>query len=277
MKTSKPLQTALLLYVLVVLTPSMALAYSVLWDTSHGVADNGNYQPSGYYQTLAQHLGDNGFTVDTTADGFLVDDPAGYDVVVVCLPSAYYSAYTTAEVDRIVNFVNDGGGLLIMADQQNHPNANIQPIASEFGITLGPDDLQPFEVYSSQLDRSHPVFDGFGEDDQIFLYAATELSVSGPAFSIAQQEVTGKIIVAAAQHGRGRVVAIGDSTLWAVNPNIIDSYFYEANNPQFSVNTFAYLAIPEPGMLLLLGIGGLILLRNRRTARAEPPAGGKSL
>ena len=266
-KSNKSIQMWAVLILSVLLMPSTVFSYSVLWDTFHGVANGGNYQPSGYYQTLVQHLGNNGFTVDTTSDGFLVDDPADYDVIVVCLASAYDSTYTTAEVESIVNFVADGGGLLIMGDQQSHPNANIQPVASEFGITLGVSDVvgEPgpdyYNIYTSELDRSHPVFDGFDEDDQIFIYAAGELSVSSPAFSIAEQEVTGKIVAAVAQHGQGRVVALGDSSLWATDE--FWDYFHEADNPQFSLNTFNYLAIPEPATVLLLGLGSLILLRKR--------------
>ena len=258
MQDNKLIQIALILSVL--LTPSTVFSYTVLWDTSHGVANGGNYQPSGYYQTLAQHLGDNGFTIDTTSDGFVVDDPGEYDVIVVCLASAYYSAYTPEEVERIVDFVEDGGGLLLMGDQQHHPNANIRPIASQFGITFGPTDLEPWEVYTSNL-ADHPVFD---EVDTIFMYAATELSVSGPASPVAWQAGSGKIMVAVAEIERGRVVAIGDCTLWAVNPIVPDGYFYEADNPEFSVDTFTYLAIPEPVTVLLLGLGSLILLRKRR-------------
>jgi hypothetical protein len=262
-----------ILIVFVLLASTSAFSYTVLWDTSHGVYVSSTfggdgYQPSqnGYYHALAEHLGNNNFTVDTTSQGFLNDDPAGYDVIVVCLTSAFLSSYTSEEVDRIVDFVNDGGGLLIMGDLQTTPNANIQPVASEFGITLGlsnviSDRSNVYEVYTSELDLSHPVLDNFATGDEIFMYAAGELSVTGPAFPVVWQEGTGKTIAAVAQYGQGRVVALGDCSLWSwVEAH--DKYFDEANNRQFAVSTFNYLAVPEPATLLLLSLGA-ILLRKR--------------
>ena len=238
--------------------PSTAFSYSVLWDTSHGVAAGGNYQPSGYYQTLVQHLGDNGFTVDTTSDGFLVDDPADYDVIVVCLASAFDTAYTTAEVQAIVGFVNNGGGLLVMGDAQSSPNANIQPIADELGTTLGVSNLSPLFLYTSDL-IDHLIFEGI--DEGIYMYAAGDLTISSPASAAAWKEGTGEIIAAVAEYGKGSVVVLGDCSLWATGE--FWDYFHEADNPQFSVNTFEYLAIPEPATVLLLGLSGLVLLRKR--------------
>ncbi|MGB2806679.1 MAG: DUF4350 domain-containing protein, partial [Sedimentisphaerales bacterium] len=274
MQGSKLILIGAILILFVLLTPSAAFSYTVLWDTSHGVYVSGTfggdgYQPSqdGYYQKLAEHLGNNDFTVDITSQGFLTDDPAGYDVIVVCLTSAFYSSYTSAEVDRIVDFVDDGGGLLIMGDRLAAPNANIQPVASEFGITLGLSDVVSsppniYELYTSELDLSHPVFSDFTTTDQIFLYAASELSVSGSASPISWQEGTGKIIAAATQYGQGRVVTLGDCSLWSW-VETLEENFYESDNPQFAVSTFDYLAVPEPATLLLLGLGAA-LLRKRR-------------
>jgi len=269
MRGIKFVQMSAILILSVLLTPLTSFSYTILWDTSHGIANSGQYQPSGYYLALSEHLGENGFTTVTTTQGFLVDDPAGYDVIVVCLTSTFDSSYTTDEVERIVDFVDDGGGLLIMGDRQAAPNAHIEPVSSQFGITFGPDVVSSspnfYDVYTSELEFSHSVFSGFATNDEIFMYAASELSVTGPAFPIAQQEGTGKTIAAAAQYGQGRVVALGDCSLWSLSESVFNSwdYFHEADNPQFALNTFTYLAVPEPATLLLLGLGAAFLRKRR--------------
>jgi hypothetical protein len=265
MRGSKLVQMGAILILSILLAPSAVFSYTVLWDTSHGVYvsptfGGDGYQPSqnGYYQKLAEHLGNNDFTIDITSQGFLNEDLSGYNVIVVCLTSAFYSSYTPAEVERIVDFVDNGGGLLIMGDLQAAPNANIQPVASEFGITLGISDLTPTEIYTT-AHTAHPIFDGV---DEIYMYAASELSAQTPALPVAWQEGTGKTIAAAAQYGQGRVVALGDCSLWSW-VSIYEERFYTADNPQFAASTFYYLAVPEPATLLLLGLGTALFIRKR--------------
>ena len=226
--------------------------YRVLWDTSHGV--HYDYEPAGRYGSLVSHLGDHGFAVDTTTGGFLVDDPAGYHVLVVCVGSAWDSQYTSAEVLRITQFVADGGGLLIMGENTACPNPNVQPVASPFGVSLGLSDIEPYDTYTSQL-APHPVFDAV---DEIYVRAAGEISAAAPSIEVAWQEGTGKGLAAAARYGTGRVLMLADINTW-------DSDYYDlADNRQFSVSAFNWLAIPEPGTLSLLALGALALTRRRK-------------
>ena len=239
--------------------------YTVLWDTSHGVADESNgggYQPSGHYSDLEDllELPANGFTVNTTSLGFTDTNLAITDIAVVCITSAYNSSYSTTEADALASFVDAGGGLLIMG---SHPflnvgagNSNIQPVADEFGITLAASgDATVAGPYTLALE--HPVFAGFTETDHIYMPAAGEITIDENGFALAQ--MSGDIFIAGTNFGSGRVIALGDFNMFSQVPNV----FGQPKNPDFALNTFNWLAIPEPATILLMATG-FALLRRRR-------------
>lgn len=122
---------------------------NILWDETHGVYIN--YEPSGDFSSLSSLLSGLGFTVTTTAAGVNNVNLASYNVVVVSLGSSWYSAYTPAEVSALNTFVQNGGGLLILSDNTACPNANIIPLAQQFGITLGVSYLNDLDLYLTDL------------------------------------------------------------------------------------------------------------------------------
>jgi uncharacterized membrane protein len=186
-----------------------------------------------------------------TSQGVLTDDPAGYNVLVLCVGSAWTSAYTPAEVTRISSYVNGGGGLLIMADNPYTPNANLQPVATAFGITLG---LSMYNGIASDMPQDNPLVEGV---PYVQIYGAGAIEAALPSAAVLSNDVTGQTIAVMGTYGAGHVVAIGDSNLW-------DSFSYPDDYSRlFAVNTFNYLATPEPATLSLLTLGGLALLRRR--------------
>jgi len=236
--------------------PSVVNAYTILWDTSHGVASDlsNTFEPIGHYSDLTAALAGD-FTMSVTSTGFTTENLVGADVAVVNVGSANNSVYAQGEADILEDFVNGGGGLLIMSSNPWSQNANVQPVADVFGITLASSgDASFFQKYSSNL-AEHDVFEGFGESDLIYFKSGGELFVSDSISPVAWN--SSNIMVAAGEYGLGRVVTVGDLYVWAN-----ESYDLQGNR-QFSLNTFEYLAVPEPASIVLLSIGTLLLRRKR--------------
>lgn len=88
---------------------------------------------------------------------------------------------------------------------------------------------------------------------------ASKLTLSGSAVSIATG--FGQTAIAVSEYGLGRVVAISDSHLWKWD-YYSGGKFDLPDNQQFALNTFEYLAVPEPATLLFLGLGAVLLRRK---------------
>ena len=197
----------------------------VLWDLTHGV--HISYQPSGYYSTLVSVLSRKGYTIETTDAGILNIDLNEYDVLVICLGSAWDSAYTTGEVTAITNFVENGGGLLIMGDNTGCPNSNINPVSQAFGTTCGIGEIAD-TISNLAL---HPIFEGV---NQFETACAAEIDGVFPSEEVAW-DVSDRAAVTAATYRCGKVVTTGDINLWD------NSYISNADNQLFAENTFDWL------------------------------------
>jgi uncharacterized membrane protein len=213
----------------------------VLWDLTHGVYLA--YQPSGNYSSLVTTLGAHGYSVSTTATGLASVDLSQYDILVLCLGSAWTTAYTAPEVAIVSDFVASGGGLLIMGDNSGTPNSNLQPVATEFGTTLGGVGLgSPITNFSS-----HPIFDGISS---ISLTAGGALTAASPSLALAW-DGSANSAVNAAGYGYGRMVGIGDISLWA------NDHLAEADNSDFAVSVFEWLSFSQKRVMWDLTHGAI--------------------
>ncbi len=218
----------------------------ILWDTSHGIYVD--YSPSGVFQNLAQFLNGIGFIVDESSAGILNVNLDDYQIIVICLGSAWNSVYTADEVNKIKQFVESGGGLLIMGENTDCPNPNINPISHEFGTELGLSSLNPTDLYITNL-GSHPIFQGIST---IMMRAAGQISGAPPS----QEEAWtggGLAAVTVAEVNRGRVVVLGDVNL------MDDNYRSTADNQLFTENVFQWLGSESRFAVPAFSYTGLVM------------------
>ncbi len=202
---------------------------NILWDITQGVYND--REPSGYFSSLTSLLNSAGYNVMTTDAGVDNVDLSTYGVLVICLGSAWNSSYTTSEIDAISQFVNQGGGLLILGDNPNCPNENVNPLSEEFGISLGVSSIDPGDLYFSNF-SSLEIFDGINE---IYYRAAGEITVTTLAI-IEAFTPEGKGVIASNVFHPGRVLALGDYNCWG------NEYITNVDNQAFAENVFNWLS-----------------------------------
>jgi hypothetical protein len=209
-------------------TSAMAIAQvmepgdcAALWDTSHGVYLS--YEPSGYYSQMVSLLESQGYTVAATSDGFLDEDLGQYRILIVNALSSWDSAYSAEEVTAITNFVDNGGKLLIIADNAGCNPAHINPVSNAFGTTVGLSTIEDTpDIYLTNL-ATHPAFTGVSS---IYMRMAGEINAIPPSEIVAWDD-SGRPLLSVVEN---EVFIIGDGNLFE---NI---YFGNADNEQLALN-----------------------------------------
>jgi hypothetical protein len=221
----------------------------VLFDESHGEAWTvraevaAEMQPShpadSSYVRAAEALRRRDLEVATHASGPLTPDALeGADVLVIAHPSepawertvpgGGSPRLTSAELDAVEAFVRAGGGLVLLAEEEQAKYANnLAELAARFGIGIANDIVSDYERHHraphwilAELDHAHDGVDLLARVHEACFYRATTLTVADAAAArvVARTSPTSSVpgapLVVAAPAGAGRVVVVADSDLF---------------------------------------------------------------
>ncbi|MBN1348285.1 T9SS type A sorting domain-containing protein [candidate division KSB1 bacterium] len=224
-----------LLCAVILLSASTAFCQAkILFDATHGTL--ARYDGRTWFQDLQAELTSLGNTVSTTTDIGRAN-LTQHDIIVISVVTTYHSAYTAGEVNKIRNYVRNGGGLLIMGEMPFYLNDHINPVSEAFGITCGVSELSPRDLTITNIQRLHPIFQHVSE---IFFQIAGEVTASSPGTAVAWNRLGASAAVAVAEFGQGRVVVTGDAN-FCYTDMFGDTRLYDADNRQFIENIFEWL------------------------------------
>lgn len=271
-------------YTILAVDASALHAGRVFWDESHG--EDATVEKC---HRFVQELENNGFEVVPNAVSPITFKMLeGYDVLVIAGPyggDPLQYRFPTNEVDAIVNFVEQGHGLLEQSIMSNSAIETANQVSTEFGVTFRLPHVFDDTNYCSQEANpiiyemiDHPVTGGIR---QFILEEPGTFELSEGAYRIAWGDDDAYLVpptvvlpnppvVVGSNLGAGRAVFIHDGDLfqdWWLDG--IEGHGCLHDNLQLGVNTVHWLAIPEPCTISLLGTGVICLLaamwRCRRT------------
>ncbi|MDI6810555.1 MAG: DUF4350 domain-containing protein [archaeon] len=190
-----------------------------------------------------------GYTAERLTDGPITFDLLkNYKVLIIGWSSETFS---NSEIDAIVNFVENGGGLLLMAEgwswEGDIDELPLNQIAARLNYIINNDVItgewiEPGHVISLLTDiRTHPVTANVSA-----VHVVSGSSITGSGASEVVLSDDGKAVVIAGESGKGRFVFIGDSDVFSNIEYDRDEIIplNEADNEQLGKNAINWLATP---------------------------------
>ncbi len=214
-------------------------AHSEAWTIRPELA--GQMQPvhpgDASYARAAELLASHAFSVAANTaplDGGVLD---GADLLVIAHPSDPRWESTTgigspqltaSEVDAIQDYVRGGGGLIVLGEtEQDKYGNNVNDLLERFELRLRSDTVQDYEHCDGAPTWIHAELmdGGRGSDGDLLagvgaacFYRATTIESRNGARILARTHrsasVPGAPLIVASEHGKGRVVVLGDSDLF---------------------------------------------------------------
>ncbi|MEM1348562.1 MAG: DUF4350 domain-containing protein [Myxococcota bacterium] len=231
------------------------------------------YQGAHGFARLFDHLHDHGYPWTSIRETPLSTQRLeGFDVLFINLLHAERPDFTEDEIEAIIDFVEGGGGLFVIADHTNvyyhaeRANRFLVPMGVEISyhsaLDVGANSVSGLGWIAITDLADHPV--NAGVDMISFQTGGTLTKESNGViartspegwgdfwneedsggfygnWSIDEGEPVGSVPVAvAAEYGQGRIVVVGDQNVFG------DSWVHFADNFEHAVNAFEWLAKRE--------------------------------
>jgi hypothetical protein len=246
-------------------------------DGRNGFDSNTRLATGSGFDTFRSTIASLGHTI-LSRTSFNVGDLVGLDGLIIKQPFSSAAGFTSSEIMAIQSFVSAGGGLLVIAEggtgsESGLPSLNnlVAPYGGTFSSSVTSGTGLTITGFVS-----HPIRSGLtsiGVDSQ------RQLTISSPAIDLTTQ--SGDNDALAAVNGvpmSGNVVMLSDSSIWADAGSGSDRPITFGSNQLLlqNVTTFITTPIPEPGSLVLAGIGVVSIVgdggrRRRRVLKCGTP------
>ncbi len=224
---------------------SFVFATGVLFDAGHAqTTSNADWVINGAYSDFGQALG-RFFKVDQTTANLTPQLLQKYSVLVIPEPN---DPFTWEEQDAIVNFIKNGGGVFFIADHEgadrNRNGWDAVSIFDEFVTKIG------FEFEHDNMSQ-YPIEDVLkspitGGVNSIGEWNGSTIKLLSKDVYPAAELYTHQIYVAYGYYGKGRFVAIGDSSPFDDGSGVPGKELYDGwhtgDDSVLAVNTVYWLS-----------------------------------
>ncbi len=253
-----------LLFVGLLTLPSWAEPARILFDDTHGqTAGNAEWTIQGAYSEMVDTIKAGGFAVDSlkmvAADNKTITPEllAGYKGIILAEPN---NPYAKAEQEAIVEFVRNGGGAFLIGDHGGADRDNdgydavkaLNEFCPQFGFTFNGDFFYEAPV-SGTMNKEHPMMFGIRA---IGCWAGSTFTINrqlgAAAVGLIESRRKKAPYLVASQFGKGRVVALGDSSpfddgVGTGNNKLHDSYdSFIYSHPQLAYNAAEWMTGGTP-------------------------------
>lgn len=209
---------------------------------------------SGAYSDFGRALRDLGHTTSSiTGSSITANSLTGTDVLIIPEPQ---DPFTSAEKQVILNFIQNGGGVFLIADHSGSDRNNngwdsrrvyneSLGIGAAFGFTfddnsLYADPTSRFENPRTSLTRGL---------SQVGMYAGCSITITGNATPRIWLRNTSEEGLVTTEYGNGRVAAYGDSSPWDDGTGASGDELYDGwndyDNAALAINIVNWLAKTE--------------------------------